>query len=606
MRIVNFKVENYKSYNSSEEVIFLPGFNVIIGKNNSGKSALLQALSIRTLSGQGHRSLQTLPSRNTPIPSNAKIEVEFQFEAQEALDCFQRQGGAYIPVENRRDLGSYARSFLYLIQQGLKVNCQFYENSIQRAHIVGLKGPLESDQAIRLEFDSIGDLINPEAAVTQRIKPPAQSAVALATLAQRTIYQFSAERLNIGRHQTGQVTELDPNAQNLPQVLHSLQTSNPARFKRYKNYVHSVFPEILDITIPLVENNTVEIKLWEIPPETERDDLAVSLKESGTGIGQVLAMLYVLVTSDVPRPLIIDEPQSFLHPGAVHKLFDIFRQHTQHQYIVSTHSPSVIAAADAQNIVLVRKENMVSHIRNLDRETTKDLWLALDEVGARLSDVFGADHILWAEGPTEERCFPLILRHFSKHLAPTTKIVGVRNTGDFEGRDARVVAEIYQRLSEGYGIIPPALGFVFDQEIRTEKAREELERVASGLIHLLPRRMYENYLLHPDTIASLMSSLDNFRETPVSSEEITQWISENGLAPKYIRRSSETIIFDETWLRDVDGANLLKDLFKQFSEARYEYDKVRFGEQLTDLILHQSSADFEELADWLESLLNKK
>jgi len=51
----------------------------------------------------------------------------------------------------------------------------------------------------------------------------------------------------------------------------------------------------------------------------------VPLSESGTGVGQVLAILYVVFTSEYPRTIVIDEPQSFLHPGAVRKLFEARR-----------------------------------------------------------------------------------------------------------------------------------------------------------------------------------------------------------------------------------------------------------------------------------------
>ncbi len=43
-------------------------------------------------------------------------------------------------------------------------------------------------------------------------------------------------------------------------------------------------------------------------------------------------MLYVVLTSRESRVIIIDEPQSFLHPGAVRKLFDVLKDFPQHQY----------------------------------------------------------------------------------------------------------------------------------------------------------------------------------------------------------------------------------------------------------------------------------
>ncbi|MFM9975451.1 MAG: AAA family ATPase, partial [Beijerinckiaceae bacterium] len=41
MYIKRLKIKNYKGFNESDWIEFGPGFNVIVGQNNSGKSALL-------------------------------------------------------------------------------------------------------------------------------------------------------------------------------------------------------------------------------------------------------------------------------------------------------------------------------------------------------------------------------------------------------------------------------------------------------------------------------------------------------------------------------------------------------------------------------------
>src|SRR2546427_80281 len=58
MHISSFRVENYKSFRATEEIRTAPGFNVIVGQNNAGKTALMEALS---LSGgnKPHRSLKS-------------------------------------------------------------------------------------------------------------------------------------------------------------------------------------------------------------------------------------------------------------------------------------------------------------------------------------------------------------------------------------------------------------------------------------------------------------------------------------------------------------------------------------------------------------------
>jgi hypothetical protein len=199
----------------------------------------------------------------------------------------------------------------------------------------------------------------------------------------------------------------------------------------------------------LADGPSVELKIWNSDPINERPDLAVPLSQCGTGIGQVLAILYVVINSDGPHTIIIDEPQSFLHPGAVRKLMEILKEFRQHQFVISTHSPTVISATDPDTIALVRLEKGESRVELVDSIEARGLQVSLAEVGTRLSDVFGADSVLWVEGETEEICFPKILESCGKAQLMGTAILGVIHTGDFERRDPEIVLRIYERLSGG-------------------------------------------------------------------------------------------------------------------------------------------------------------
>ncbi|MGH7495731.1 MAG: AAA family ATPase, partial [bacterium] len=239
-------------------------------------------------------------------------------------------------------------------------------DSISEAHFQLGTGE-EHFKALFLNLDRRKRWFNLSATEFREIKLTEKSANTLANNLRHMIYLFNVERLNISQHQISPRLELLPNAANLAQVLHYLHTSNPNQFDRLTRLINTILPEIKAITIPPIDGSSARILVWSIERDSERADLAIPLSESGTGIGQVLAILFVAVTSTLRRTIIIDEPQSFLHPGAIRKLLDILQcKFSQHQYIITTHSPVAITAIELQKVLLVRKEDEESRIEPID------------------------------------------------------------------------------------------------------------------------------------------------------------------------------------------------------------------------------------------------
>jgi len=605
MHISKVQIENYKSFLSSPEIHLLPGFNVIIGQNNAGKTALAKSLSL-SFNNDLHRSLRTVPTPTTSLTGFSEIKISFELTQNELREILKNSFRIInIPADGNRTPETQVRKFLREVSQDtINIAGLFYGGEFRQVSLNNFDEVENTDQALRFEVELPDGMIN---LLEQNYRGLDKNNIfsrKLAQILRSRIYFFDAERLNIGRSRVEPNATLASNASNLPQVLHYLLTSNENRWQRYKRLVNTIFPEIKGISVPPISENEAHILIWTIDPGTERADLAIPLSESGTGIGQVLAILYVVVNSNEPRVIIIDEPQSFLHPGAVRKLFEILKLYPQHQYIITTHSPTAVTAANPQTLIVVRKEDAESTIEVVDVTETQKLRLFLSEIGARLSDVFGADNILWVEGPTEEQCFPLILSKIAKQPLLGTAIMGVVHTGDFEGKHSKTIFEIYERLSEGKGLLPPAIGFIFDREGRLEADQKELIYKSGGRVSFTPRRMYENYLLNPQAIAAVASEIEGFRDSPVTAEEIQNWIADNGWNRKYFEgKVAEKDRKRELWLEKVHGAKVLEDIFIQLSDTRVKYEKIGYGLSLTQWIIENSSGDLQEIADLIKSKL---
>lgn len=623
MRVTHFQIVNYKSFRETEKIPLGRNVTVIVGQNNVGKTALAEALSLR-FRRQSHRSLSTIPANLIGIPSppsESVVSVWCEATFEEMIRAHSRDGlgPLLVPFDDPGEASPQAMSETVqgilerLHQLGqYRIVYESRENGdpAPLAHLSRHEGLGDPNQKGAYQFHLTRSADLEYGGVTDA---PANNVIMtphhrVATELTTSTYCFRAERPTFDFNNFPSGTRLDPNARNLPRALRHLQTSNTARFTEFIKVVGQVLPDIKNVTIygdPDTPSGgfNLEIRLWTDEQAVDRDDLYFSLADSGTGVGQILALLYVVFTERASQIIIIDEPQSFLHPGAIRKLFDLLRtKFGRHQYIVTTHSPTVISAADPEMILLVTKDGPESRIEPMDSGTIMAMRRIFDAVGTTLADVFGSDSILWVEGPTEEACFPLILRHVAGMPLLGTVIASVHQTGDFEGRQRDTAFDIYTKLSLGKGLLPRAKGFIFDRERRKESDRRAMElaseRRGGGKVLFLPRTMYENYLLHPAAISEVINTeMKLSADQPyheIAAEDVSAWLVAE-------RDEQDEVI----WLHEADGTKVLHDAFSHFTDQRLDYEgnKVYFGELLTRYLVVHDKSQLREVADLLSDAL---
>ena len=185
-----------------------------------------------------------------------------------------------------------------------------------------------------------------------------------------------------------------------------------------------------------------------------------------------------------------------------------------------------------------------------------------------------------------------------------TVILAVKNTGDLEGKNAHLIFDIYDKLSGGRSLFPPAIGFVLDREGKTQRQMEDLKRRSSNSIEFLPRRMYENYLLIPEAIAAVINKNYPSREAPLMDTEVREWIEQKRQAGEYLKGINKENLSEKEWFETVDASKLLKDLFAKLSEARVEFSKPKRPYELTTWLVEHKPEHFSDLANFLEIKLN--
>jgi hypothetical protein len=222
-----------------------------------------------------------------------------------------------------------------------------------------------------------------------------------------SLFSFSAQRFGIGKYPFGRAERLLPNASNLAQILAVLQGERGEIFTEIAGNVREIFPTIANMSVTTTERSEFEIMTWPVE-RMERRELGFSLDSSGTGVSQVVAMLTVMAMF-TQAVIVIDEINSFLHPAATKSLLRIAQtRYNKHQYIISTHSPDVIGESNAATVHLVRRAGYESSVERVDLSKVDHFRDLADQLGISMTDVFGAERIIWVEGQTEAICFPYI------------------------------------------------------------------------------------------------------------------------------------------------------------------------------------------------------
>src|SRR5260370_40934939 len=127
MYIAKFQVNNYKSFLSSQEVDLTSGFNVVVGQNNAGKTAFVEALSLH-FENKRHISLKTSPSPGVLVnPVTSSVQVAFQLAEGEAEQLLINAGRSFfLPLKEGTDPASEETRVVALLRPPEALQCIYH------------------------------------------------------------------------------------------------------------------------------------------------------------------------------------------------------------------------------------------------------------------------------------------------------------------------------------------------------------------------------------------------------------------------------------------------------------------------------------------------
>lgn len=398
MRLTHFSITDYRSITKAE-FNDLPNVTTLIGANNEGKSNVLESLKLcldllrsDRIVGVGDkvRIRQSYDAEydwesDFPVkkqqrsPDAASVfDLHFELTSEEA-EKFKRtvrsKLNGILPIQLRFDTGAYVE--FRITKQGpggkslsKKANtiCKFVSENLDFAHVPAIR-TAETSQ------DLVKDLLARELRTLERKPEYAKLQDQLETL-QQPILQSIAAKVKA----------------NLSEILGATLKDVSIKLPR-RNQLRAV-ARAADITID--------------------DGAATSLERKGDGVKSLVAiglLTRALQESESVKDviLLIEEPESHLHPKAIHQLKEVLDGLKQdRQIILTTHCPILVNRSNVPSNIIVSR-NKARPAKNLDE---------LREVlGVRASDnLRHAALILVVEGTEDEKCLRALFDFHSPKL----------------------------------------------------------------------------------------------------------------------------------------------------------------------------------------------
>lgn len=596
MRIDTATIENYRVFLDRQSIEFAPGFNLLVGSNNSGKTTVLDVLDLNPGLSDPHRSVKTIPEYGGATAPMSRFEVTIS-TCYEELRQLGGWNQVFLPIDDQalRDTKLTEAAIRNLAQMNAAIELRAeFGGGIQKLH-------LHIDDVVTGTLDASNGA--PRAiAILQYAAPSAAPSFSIGSqngqhhwaqtyfsAYSRRTYRFAAQRKPGTEMMDNGDGVLDREAQRLPFCINHLASNDSYGHKTLCELVNRIFPSVKWIEAPHA-GGAFRLRCLPCEPSARRDDLAIPIAKMGTGLGNVIAILYVALTTREPQMIAIDEPNAFLHPRALRELLAILESMgSQHQYIMTAHSPDVITAVNLSSIILLDFDGTCTKAKQVNEISLFALRGHLADLGIRLTDLHSRDRVLWVEGQTEELLMPDLLRYACPEIAASTAVLRVERTGTFsrKGVDPAEVAKLYSRLSTSSALVPPMTCILLDAEDRPIAERERITAESQGSLRFLPRRMLETYVLDADAIATHLTALGCTTSGSLVERALVNHL---GTHPT------------KALLADVDGAKVLKDIFSTLSDSTIEFRKTRDVPSLMTWIIRHRAERLSDLQNFLRDV----
>ena len=613
MHLSNLIISNYRSIKELS-IYFEKGKNIIVGKNNAGKSNIIKAIDL--ILGEGSptwNKSENITSNDFFNGDTSKplyIFCELKREPQEALNyegiykCFgfkyhatitewvKNEKGKNVPIKtpvlhclNQNSFEEFISSLDAVMNIGEDdegIDKQYVNPKLR--HQSTFESAFEDKYSFAFGFRAYqleNGRFHKEIRFFYREDVTSDWVMAFSApvrnelLQSAIIHSFrdpsNELRINqwswFGKLLKEYIKTDDPD---LKSAFDMLKTASNGVFKELQDEINNSKVKIAfpDTSISFQFNPDTKIDIYKSALIYVNDGFNSLLQDKGSGIqSAVIIGLYNYYTNTIAHTssslLAVEEPEIYLHPQArrvISHRIDDFLQGNRNQVIITTHSTEFITSAHENlNIISVRKEPQLgSKAKNTKFDTSKEKQMLVKSQNA---EMFFADKVILVEGG-DKYIVEATARYLGKHLnqdlgenwlnEQNISVIAVGGKGEFVKYVKKLKAlNIPVFVLADFDFFLRGLtGFLSDLSYSKE-VLDELNALKSKL-------QINNFALSEKIIKQIDLFIENFTETglKVDAREIRKSIKDKVTAKRLCHFSEDKQKLIKTYLKRLEKIDL--------------------------------------------------
>ena len=349
-------IKNYKSIR--DLTLPLNKLNVLIGSNGAGKSNFISFFELTKAIYEQRFGSYTLAKGGIDnlLYRGRKVSPSMQ-----GLLDFENTNAFFYEIKPAQSnkgyiekTGDYFNTNHYSEKKYVKWNLRLWDNAVEESSLIQ--------------------------------KPQWRAGYLRKYLSSFTIYHFhdtSASSPMRGDCNINDNAYLRDNGSNLAAYLYSLMQNDEKTFRLIEGVIRSIAPYFKGFKLRPDANNKESIRLeW----EEKGTDMYLNGYSFSDGTLRFIALATLLLQSNPPEIIIIDEPELGLHPAAINKLAELAKRASlKSQIILSTQSTNLLNCFDVEDIIVVDRADNQSVFRHLSGEELEK-WM--DDYNMSISDLW--------------------------------------------------------------------------------------------------------------------------------------------------------------------------------------------------------------------------